>query len=65
MRCAVLKGILPGDRETLLSSVGVCIRLLSGDRESNSLGLVEEGGGFGVPSEGGWLVSVTGGWSSP
>lgn len=59
----MLKGILPGDRYTCLSSVGGTW-LLSGNRESDSLGLVK-GLEFGVTGEGAWLCTLKVGWSSP
>lgn len=43
--------MLPSDRGTCLSSKEGTW-LISGDRDSDSLGLVE-GGGFGIPGEGG------------
>lgn len=58
----MLNGILPGDWETCLSSMGGPRKLL-GDRESDNLRLVE-GGGFGVTGEGGWLCTVPGVWFS-
>lgn len=54
--CALLKGILPGDRYTGLSSVGGTW-LLSGNRESDCLCLVK-GVEFGVTGKGAWLCIV-------